>query len=163
MNNFFCLCPLNDCLNGSCWVLTLMPFTFFSAFRNGKPIGDRVSSGFQFTLKKKFWLSANLLELKRILENTTRYESIFFLLKWHWSTRRLRILGCSTAFLSLNLLYMWPANSPHYLSSMQANSIWLYIVPGSMRSLMNYVKDRYNTPPVYITENGKYRRLSWDR
>jgi beta-glucosidase len=43
---------------------------------------------------------------------------------------------------------------------MQANSIWLYIVPGSMRSLMNYVKDRYNTPPVYITENGKYRRLS---
>ncbi|OEL36366.1 Beta-glucosidase 34 [Dichanthelium oligosanthes] len=36
----------------------------------------------------------------------------------------------------------------------RANSIWLYIVPGSMRSLMNYVKDRYNTPPVYITENG---------
>lgn len=59
-----------------------MPFTFFSAFRNGKPIGDRVSSGFQFTFKKKkFWLSANLLELKRILENTTRYESIFFSLK----------------------------------------------------------------------------------
>lgn len=36
----------------------------------------------------------------------------------------------------------------------KANSIWLYIVPGSMRSLMNYVKDRYNTPTVYITENG---------
>jgi beta-glucosidase/6-phospho-beta-glucosidase/beta-galactosidase len=32
----------------------------------------------------------------------------------------------------------------------------LYIVPGSMRKLMNYVKDRYNTPSVYITENGKY-------
>ncbi|VAI77575.1 unnamed protein product [Triticum turgidum subsp. durum] len=36
----------------------------------------------------------------------------------------------------------------------KANSIWLYIVPGSMRRLMNYVKDRYNTPTVYITENG---------
>jgi len=37
----------------------------------------------------------------------------------------------------------------------QANSIWLYIVPSGMRSLMNYVKERYNSPPVYITENGK--------
>lgn len=37
----------------------------------------------------------------------------------------------------------------------RANSIWLYIVPRGMRSLMNYVKDRYNSPPVYITENGK--------
>jgi beta-glucosidase/6-phospho-beta-glucosidase/beta-galactosidase len=24
-----------------------------------------------------------------------------------------------------------------------------------MRKLMNYVKERYNTPTVYITENGK--------
>ncbi|KAL6843234.1 hypothetical protein ACP4OV_026947 [Aristida adscensionis] len=36
----------------------------------------------------------------------------------------------------------------------KANSIWLYIVPTSMRTLMNYVKDRYNAPRVYITENG---------
>uniref|UniRef100_A0A0E0CX45 4-hydroxy-7-methoxy-3-oxo-3,4-dihydro-2H-1,4-benzoxazin-2-yl glucosidebeta-D-glucosidase n=1 Tax=Oryza meridionalis TaxID=40149 RepID=A0A0E0CX45_9ORYZ len=36
----------------------------------------------------------------------------------------------------------------------RANSIWLYIVPRGMRSLMNYVKERYNRPPVYITENG---------
>ncbi|KAL6648576.1 hypothetical protein ACP70R_012800 [Stipagrostis hirtigluma subsp. patula] len=36
----------------------------------------------------------------------------------------------------------------------RANSIWLYIVPSGMRSLMNYVKERYNSPPVYITENG---------
>ncbi|EMS66297.1 Beta-glucosidase 6 [Triticum urartu] len=35
-----------------------------------------------------------------------------------------------------------------------ANSIWLYIVPRGMRSLMNYVKNRYNSPPIYITENG---------
>ncbi|KAF7041571.1 hypothetical protein CFC21_051350 [Triticum aestivum] len=36
----------------------------------------------------------------------------------------------------------------------RANSIWLYIVPRGMRSVMEYVKDRYNRPPVYITENG---------
>ncbi|KAL6867357.1 hypothetical protein ACP4OV_015381 [Aristida adscensionis] len=37
----------------------------------------------------------------------------------------------------------------------RANSLWLYIVPWGMRSLMNYVKQRYNNPLVYITENGK--------
>lgn len=41
------------------------------------------------------------------------------------------------------------------LPTAQANSIWLYIVPRGMRSLMNYVKNRYNSPPIYITENGK--------
>jgi beta-glucosidase len=40
-------------------------------------------------------------------------------------------------------------------AAVQANSIWLYIVPSGMRSLMNYVKERYNSPPIYITENGK--------
>ncbi|GAU47537.1 hypothetical protein TSUD_94420, partial [Trifolium subterraneum] len=36
----------------------------------------------------------------------------------------------------------------------RANSIWLYIVPQSMRTLMNYVKQKYGNPPVYVTENG---------
>ncbi|CAI0463067.1 unnamed protein product [Linum tenue] len=36
----------------------------------------------------------------------------------------------------------------------RANAIWLYIVPQGLRSLMNYVKQRYGNPPVYITENG---------
>ncbi|KAL9271971.1 Beta-glucosidase 6-like protein [Drosera capensis] len=36
----------------------------------------------------------------------------------------------------------------------KANAIWLYIVPRGMRSLMNYIKDRYGNPPVVITENG---------
>ncbi|KAE9597343.1 putative beta-glucosidase [Lupinus albus] len=35
-----------------------------------------------------------------------------------------------------------------------ANSIWLYIVPQGMRSLMNYIKQKYGNPPVVITENG---------
>ncbi|XP_021910507.1 beta-glucosidase 40 isoform X2 [Carica papaya] len=36
----------------------------------------------------------------------------------------------------------------------RANSIWLYIVPQSMRSLMNYIKKKYGNPIVIITENG---------
>ncbi|XAR65263.1 Beta-glucosidase [Bertholletia excelsa] len=36
----------------------------------------------------------------------------------------------------------------------RANSIWLYIVPHGMRSLMNYIKQKYGNPPVIITENG---------
>ncbi|XP_004985214.2 beta-glucosidase 6-like isoform X1 [Setaria italica] len=36
----------------------------------------------------------------------------------------------------------------------RANSLWLYIVPWGMRKVMNYVKERYKSPPVYITENG---------
>ncbi|KAJ0039056.1 hypothetical protein Pint_23520 [Pistacia integerrima] len=36
----------------------------------------------------------------------------------------------------------------------RANSIWLYIVPHGMRSLMNYIKLKYGNPPVIITENG---------
>ncbi|KAJ4842337.1 Beta-glucosidase 40 [Turnera subulata] len=36
----------------------------------------------------------------------------------------------------------------------RANSIWLYIVPQGMRSLMNYIKHKYGNIPVVITENG---------
>nr|BAO04176.1 hypothetical protein [Delphinium grandiflorum] len=36
----------------------------------------------------------------------------------------------------------------------RASSIWLYIVPRGMRSLMNYIKQKYGNPPVIITENG---------
>ncbi|KAG2265529.1 hypothetical protein Bca52824_072608 [Brassica carinata] len=35
-----------------------------------------------------------------------------------------------------------------------ANSLWLYIVPRGMRSVMNYVKHRYGNLRVFITENG---------
>ncbi|OMO71967.1 Glycoside hydrolase, family 1 [Corchorus olitorius] len=36
----------------------------------------------------------------------------------------------------------------------RANSIWLFIVPRGMRSVMNYIKEKYGNPPVFITENG---------
>ncbi|XP_062162271.1 beta-glucosidase 40-like [Alnus glutinosa] len=36
----------------------------------------------------------------------------------------------------------------------KANSIWLYIVPHGIRSLMNYIKQKYGNPLLIITENG---------
>ncbi|GMI87428.1 beta glucosidase 40 [Hibiscus trionum] len=36
----------------------------------------------------------------------------------------------------------------------KANSIWIYVVPRGMRSVMNYVKEKYGNPPVIVTENG---------
>ncbi|KAH0449899.1 hypothetical protein IEQ34_020591 [Dendrobium chrysotoxum] len=36
----------------------------------------------------------------------------------------------------------------------KASSIWLYIVPSGMRSLMNYIKQKYGNPIVIVTENG---------
>lgn len=36
----------------------------------------------------------------------------------------------------------------------RANSVWLFIVPHGIRSLMNYIKQTYGNPPVIITENG---------
>nr|CAD1832357.1 unnamed protein product [Ananas comosus var. bracteatus] len=36
----------------------------------------------------------------------------------------------------------------------KASSIWLYIVPQGIRRLMNYIKQKYDNPPVIITENG---------
>ncbi|XP_073032946.1 beta-glucosidase 6-like [Primulina eburnea] len=38
--------------------------------------------------------------------------------------------------------------------SNRANSIWLYIVPHGIRSLMNYIRQKYGNPLIIITENG---------
>jgi len=33
-------------------------------------------------------------------------------------------------------------------------SDWLYVVPWGLRRVLNWIKDHYGNPPVYITENG---------
>lgn len=36
----------------------------------------------------------------------------------------------------------------------KADSDWLYVVPWGVRKLLNWIKNRYNNAPLYITENG---------
>ena len=35
-----------------------------------------------------------------------------------------------------------------------SESPWLYVVPWGMRKLLNWIDQRYNKAPLYITENG---------
>ncbi|XP_043705458.1 beta-glucosidase 42 [Telopea speciosissima] len=36
----------------------------------------------------------------------------------------------------------------------KAASVWLYIVPWGIKKLLKYVAERYQNPPIYVTENG---------
>ncbi|CAN6698649.1 unnamed protein product [Malus baccata var. baccata] len=36
----------------------------------------------------------------------------------------------------------------------KAASEWLYVVPWGMHKVLNYIAQRYNNPPIYVTENG---------
>ncbi|GMH11421.1 hypothetical protein Nepgr_013262 [Nepenthes gracilis] len=36
----------------------------------------------------------------------------------------------------------------------KGGSFWLYIVPWGIRKTLNYIAQKYNNPPVYVTENG---------
>ncbi|KAJ0736903.1 putative beta-glucosidase [Helianthus annuus] len=36
----------------------------------------------------------------------------------------------------------------------KAASPWLYVVPWGLRKVLKYIAQKYNNPPIYITENG---------
>ncbi|KAG0611138.1 hypothetical protein M758_7G118800 [Ceratodon purpureus] len=37
----------------------------------------------------------------------------------------------------------------------QTPSDWLYVAPFGMRKILNWVRERYNSPVIYVTENGR--------
>ena len=42
----------------------------------------------------------------------------------------------------------------------RSGSEWLRVVPWGLKKLLNFIKDNYDNPPVYITENGMSDRKS---
>jgi len=91
---------------------------------------------------------------KKTASDTLQFHSLRQEWETHWRQGELEkkptflhhIVQTKTLFVNVKLLWR---------RCVQANSIWLYIVPSGIRKLMNYVKERYNSPTVYITENGK--------
>ena len=42
----------------------------------------------------------------------------------------------------------------YHMSSNRSGSSWLHVTPWSMRRMLNWIRIKYNNPPVFITENG---------
>lgn len=61
-----------------------------------------------------------------------------------WNSIKFEVLVC----VVFDWFVVW--NHLH----VQAASEWLYVVPWGIRKLLNYVKEKYHNPPIYITENG---------
>ncbi|KAL0294197.1 UNVERIFIED_CONTAM: Beta-glucosidase 40 [Sesamum calycinum] len=95
-----------------------------------------------------------LLRASRSGEGRFDFIGINHYTTWYANENNTNVIGVllndsladSGAFTLLKLLFSFV--------EMQANSIWLYIVPDGIRSLMNYIRQKYGNPLVIITENG---------
>lgn len=47
-------------------------------------------------------------------------------------------------------------------SWLRADNQWLYVVPWGFRKALNWVKNKYNNPVIYITENGFSSRETYN-
>jgi beta-glucosidase/6-phospho-beta-glucosidase/beta-galactosidase len=56
--------------------------------------------------------------------------------------------------------YLVLSSHTHYLEFAQAASEWLVIVPWGLHKLLNYIVKKYNSPVIYVTENGKASTLA---
>ena len=53
-----------------------------------------------------------------------------------------------------------PIRIYHFSNVSSSGSGWLRVVPWGLRKLLNFIKDNYDNPPVFITENGMSDRNS---
>ena len=113
------------------------------------------------------------MKKKKNSQNKTVYNPTLSHSCWYYFTYRgekwntNRPTGeCDSSFLFQQISnwyvesFFFPLGIEIYKSNSQAGSSWLYIYPEGIRHLLNYVKDAYENPTIYITENGKNRANS---
>jgi len=61
-----------------------------------------------------------------------------------------------TFFFLIVLGYFLPKLIKQNFVVVQTDLTWLYVYPKGIHDLVTHIKNVYNNPPVYITENGKY-------
>ncbi|KAL1803224.1 hypothetical protein ACET3Z_031871 [Daucus carota] len=94
-------------------------------------------------------------EQSSLLKGSLDFVGINHYTTWYAENNSTKIIGILlNDTLSDSGAVTLPFRNLKPISDRRANSIWLYIVPNGIRSLMNYVKTRYGNPPVIITENG---------
>ncbi|KAL7590728.1 hypothetical protein Lser_V15G37326 [Lactuca serriola] len=103
-------------------------------------VGDRLP---RFSKLQSYLLKGSI-DFVGINHYTTWYA-------WHNSTSIIGVLLNDSLADSGSLTLPWKDGKA---MGDRANSIWLYIVPEGLRSLLNYVKNKYGNPLVIITENG---------
>lgn len=50
----------------------------------------------------------------------------------------------------------------HDRSWLDSGSSWLKVTPSGFRTILNFIKEQYGNPPIYITENGISERGDMD-
>lgn len=98
---------------------------------------------------------SRLPDVSSTLKDYLRGSSDFFGLNYYTS----RLLSIDRHEYALNeTLPAWFKDSRSMIevdiSWKRGESVWLYSVPQGLRHLLNWIKDEYDNPPVFITENG---------
>ena len=117
---------------------------------------------FIYLLKKK---TLRIRRIQGLKFNTFSLMLMLFYRGEKWNTNR-PTGECDSSLLFQQISnwcvesFFFPLGIEIYKSNSQAGSSWLYIYPEGIRHLLNYVKDAYENPTIYITENGKNRANS---